>query len=71
MDNSKELLRLLVNRAQAFSNLYERFNLEEKQWICNDIKNTLDDIAKNAVTERHIKEEILRAQRVPPLKEIK
>ena len=69
MNNSEELLRLLVNRSQSFSNLYNKFNLDEIRWICNDIKKTLDDISDNAETEYHIKEEILRAQRVLPLKE--
>lgn len=71
MNNSEELLRLLTNRSQAFSNLYDKFTIDEIRWICNDIKNTLDDISKNAETEFHIKNEILRAQRVIPLKETK
>lgn len=71
MNNSEELLRLLTNRTQAFSNLYNKFTIDEIKWICNDIQNTLDDIFKNAEIECHIKNEILRAQRVIPLKEIK
>jgi len=68
MNNSEELLRLLTNRSQAFSNLYDKFTLVEIKWICNDIKETLDDISNNADAEYRIKEEILRAQRVIPLK---
>ena len=38
MNNSEELLRLLVNRSQSFSTLYNKFTLDEIRWICNDIK---------------------------------
>ena len=68
MDNSKELLRLLVNRSEAFSKLYEKFSLTEIQWICQDITYLLTNIRANAEMENLVREEILRAQRVIPLK---
>lgn len=69
MDNSKELLRLLVGRAEAFSKFYEGFQLQDINWITNDLIKLLTTIRENAEMEEHVKEEILRAQRVIPIKE--